>query len=246
MTNKDITVVDGKLDAAIIHRMINTISERAKNIIVTDAQSLAEAGDVIKTAKQMLKQVEEARKSYTSQLDFFKKNIMAQEKTLVAPLKSLIERIKTQSDIYLKAERERQEEARRQAEEAARKAQEAIANAQRIEAEAKARENAGFEMTAEDKKAIEEAHTLATNAVEVASTSMECSGASFEQHEGVGARVTWDYEIIDESILPRNMLSADKEKIKAILRQWKNEGKSIDEILVEGMKIFEKITTVFR
>ncbi len=58
--------------------------------------------------------------------------------------------------------------------------------------------------------------------------------------------VKWDYEIVDESLLPRELLRAFEPAIKAKVAGLKAMGGKIEEAKIAGLRIFERISTAWR
>lgn len=55
-------------------------------------------------------------------------------------------------------------------------------------------------------------------------------------------RVTWDYEVVDVTALPRELLMPNKGAIKGAIAAIKARGTKIDDAAIPGLRIFEKVS----
>jgi hypothetical protein len=62
----------------------------------------------------------------------------------------------------------------------------------------------------------------------------------------VSGAVRWDYEITDPDALPRELLQPNEAAIRAKIAGLKATSKNIDAAKIPGVRIFEKVQTVFR
>lgn len=62
----------------------------------------------------------------------------------------------------------------------------------------------------------------------------------------VSGSVRWDHEIVDASLLPRELLMPNDAAIKAKRDGLKAQGIKIDDAQIPGVRIFEKVGTTFR
>lgn len=189
--------------------------EPVKTMTVVDFQSSEGALEVAKKLKSYGSQVEKTRKEITEPLDAKKKEIMAYEKAIMAPLNEALAHVMNQINSFAaKQEQIRQAELRR-VEEERRKA----------EADLKARQHA-------DRKASEEASAVSPGMaslfgldprlmteepaqteerelIERAALTQEYNGRAWDagQQQIKGARKTWKCKAIDLDKVPREFLT---------------------------------------
>lgn len=213
---------------------------------VIDSPEMAEgAAEELGYINGAIKRLDEERLSLTRPLDESKKRIMAMfeaPKKRLQDAKSLLQ--KSLGD-YTAAERKRIEEERKKAEEH----QRAMAEQLRKEAEEKARiaaeamAAAEAECKTEDLEAAEALEQEA-QAVAAAANSVENMAAmpATPEHklEGVSSRENWDFEIIDENLIPREYLIPDLKKIRGVVKALKSGAK------ISGVKVFSTSTIVAR
>jgi hypothetical protein len=58
--------------------------------------------------------------------------------------------------------------------------------------------------------------------------------------------VRWDFEVVDIDAVPRELLQINDAAVKAKIAGLKATSKSIDDATIPGLRIFEKVQTVFR
>lgn len=221
-----------------VREKIAELTSKINSVVVKcdgDVEYLASA---MKSAKKIVKTINEARKSYTSKLDEEKQLIMSQEKILVRPIEEALAKAKQMTDEYL-AERQRiAEEARRKALEEAQKQAEA---ARKAEEEAQKQAEAARALGIP----VEPVNAYAPNNLPTTSlTPAEVS--SLSALDGIGARVSWDFEIVNPYDLPRCLLSPNIALIKAEIATLKKSGMKIEDVHVPGLRVYAKTTTVIR
>lgn len=201
---------------------------------------LAEAARRVKDAKGIIKQVEDARKAYTRQLDGLKKHLMGQESELVAPLKRVVDAYATLSAAYAEKKRLAQLEAQRIA---ARAAAEAQLAQERAAAQAKAAEALGI---APD-DAAKEAQAEAVKAAEHAANALsEQQLAALKPVAGVTIRTRWDFRVTDPDKVDRRFLILDASLVRAELQRLKKSGASLSSVHLDGIEVFETTSAVAR
>lgn len=62
----------------------------------------------------------------------------------------------------------------------------------------------------------------------------------------VTGRVDWDYEIVDASKLARELLEPNRAAIKARVASLKASGGKIEDAKIEGVRVFEKVVSIYR
>lgn len=189
-----------------IKDQIEALCKEGTEMVITDNDSFAHAGEFLRKIKQAQKQVDDTRKGMTRPLDESKKKIM----DLFRPVEQRIEKLELsikgslmvyQAEIDRKIRIEREELDRKNAEEMAQKQKDA-------------------EFFGESGVDIEPS-TAESMPVNVAPVAV-----------GISTKTVWAFEIVDESKLPREMLSADEKKIRAAVEFGMRN--------VPGLRIFEK------
>lgn len=213
----------------------------AATYAVTTAEQYQHGAEDLKRVKAAQKKLEETRTGLTKPIneslrrlnDFFRApadRLVAIEKTIKAALTRFAD----------EQERLRREEQRR-AEEAARRERERL-EAQAREAERKAREKAEQERKAAEEAAAagraEEAAKLQARAaateakaaekVEAIETRAAAVVAPIIQREapkvaGVATREVWRFEIIDPTLVPREYLAVDEQRIRKVVAALKGD-----------------------
>jgi hypothetical protein len=62
----------------------------------------------------------------------------------------------------------------------------------------------------------------------------------------ISGSIRWDFEITDDAALPRELLQPNEAAIRAKIAGLKATSKSIEDAKIPGLRIFEKVQTVFR
>lgn len=207
---------------------------------IDNDDELAEAARRVKDAKGVIKQVEEARKAYTRQLDGLKKHLMGQEAELVAPLKRVVDAYATLSAAYAEKKRQAQLEAQRAAAKAAAEAQLAQ---ERAAAQAKAAEALGIAESSAAKEAQAEADKAAEHAANALS---EQQLAALKPVAGVTLRSRWDFRVTDPDKVDRRFLVLDASLVRAELQRLKKSGASLSSVHLDGIEVFETTSAVAR
>ena len=186
---------------------IEQIETDARALEVVDDETRELAANIAGGAKKMIKAIDARTKEIIAPADSFIKSIRAFASKFT-------DRLKSAADLAAKKELqyiERLEMARREAE---KKAKEAAAKLQaEIDAEAQAK---GIEPIKIDAPIIPEPKTT---------TRTEAGITSY-------AVTIWDFEIINENEIPREICSPDLKKIREAIRMGIRE--------IKGCKIFEK------
>lgn len=177
------------LAIAEIKGQIEQLSREGTALVITDNESFAYAGEFARKIKQAQKQVDDTRKGMTRPLDESKKKIMDLFRPVEDRIAELERSVKGSMLVY---QTEVDRKIRIEREEQAKKDAEELA--QRMK---------DAEFFGETSVDIEPSkpETMPVNVAPVAS--------------GVSTKMVWTFEIIDESTLPREMLSVDTKKIKA-------------------------------
>ena len=211
------------------------IEEKAKSLAIHGINcddDLSAAASKVKEAKALIKKIEGARKAYTSQLDNRKKQLMAQEAEIVAPLKSIVFMYNTLSVQYAEYKHQRRLEAERAAAEAAEEAQ-------RKYEQAKAAAALGVDA----EKATAEAAEAAEKAASALSPEQM---ADLAPVANVAMRVKWDFRVTDAHAVPREFLEINNHAIRERLQSLKKQGVPLAQVAIPGIEVFETVSAVAR
>lgn len=206
------------------------VAAAAEIVTVADNDDFVAATAAIAKLAKHRKELDAARKSITGRLDDAKKEIMAQERTLAGSIEAEYNRLRAAAGDYatrLERERAEAERARREAEaEAAMKA-EADAAARASE-ESRARSLFGSD-------AVAAAAAPVAPVIPVVPDRAYAAG-------GRKQVVTYDFEVIDASVLDRKFMSVDEKKIRAFLQYAKAQGIDAEAIAEPGLKVKKSIS----
>lgn len=193
----------------------------AKSIEAVDSdETLQVAGDIQTKMTEAIKRLETERKNITSPIDDLKKKIMAEEKKLAAPLSDELTRIKNLTTAYATmCARRIEEETRRREIEEARLAEAAVA--------AEESDPFGFNGAA----------SVVPTRVPVAEMPKTAANRMVEK---------WDFRIVNEHLVPRELCSVDERKIRALLAQKKAEGYKADQLVIPGLAITSSVQVYAR
>lgn len=187
--------------------------------VISNDADLDRLSKIVARAKKLVKKLSEKRKEVTAPADEFKKQVMAVEKNETELLNKLIAHGVKLMGAYALAKARKAEEERR-----------AIEAQQAAIAEAEVERQRRAEAAA---SAFGVSNTVAAPSAPMPqlepTTRAKASNASF--------RETWTYEILNPTLVPRELCSPDPEKIKALLKSKKAEGYKTDEIVVQGLRI---------
>lgn len=232
-TNLALDIASG----VFVHRLAlqKALADKAAELdigtIATD-DDLSAAASKVKEAKALIKKVEEARKTYTSQLDALKKKLMAQEAELVAPLKNVVLMYNQLSAEYAEHKRQQRLEAERAAAKAAEEAQRKYEQAQAAAA-------LGVDATL----AAEEAAKAAERAAN-ALTPQQLD--ALKPVAGVSMRTRWDFRVTDPDKVDRRFLIVDASLVRAELQRLKKSGAALSTVHLDGIEVFETTAAVIR
>ena len=236
--DKDLQIVEGifvgKND---LQNFVETLALKLDIPHINNDDELAEAARRVKDAKNVIKQVEEARKAYTRQLDGLKKHLMGQEAELVAPLKRVVDAYATLSAAYAEKKRQAQLEAQRVA---ARAAAEAQLAQERAAAQAKAAEALGISAPTSAQADADKAAERAANALS------EQQLAALKPVAGVTLRTRWDFRVTDPDKIDRRFLILDASLVRAELQRLKKSGATLSSVHLDGIEVFETTSAVAR
>lgn len=183
---------------------------------ILNSEGYEQAGRLLVTVKEAKKEVEATRFEMTRPLDESKSAIMAFFKPFTSRLMGVEDRINSAIGAYKrKGEAERVERQRKLDQEAAKERANLEARAQRAEASGKA----------EKAEALREQSQSVVTAVAASEPT---------KLAGIAEREVWQYEITNESLLPREHLMPNEKSIGAVVRALK------DKAVIPGVRIFSK------
>jgi len=252
MNGKDIVVANVSSDAldkqaAWLAKRDTIVAEADKIQSVETDADLEKSGWLQAQVSSLIKDLSKARLALTRPLDAVKSEIMAREKEMTVTLDAHFARIKRLNDAYAtkkfeaaeaerkrieKIERERAEaeaHAERQREEAAR----AEADSKRAEARALFGESAVVD--AAPVPPPQQPAPMFTPSIIPQATSPHTASNSFVE--------TWEFEVIDDSKVPRNFLSVDEKKLREHIQFAKTSKRDIESIVIPGVRVFKRINT---
>lgn len=218
-------VIIGKEDE--VTKEVMTVETQAKGLKVIDTASYVAAGELWKSIKALRKKVADTFDDIIKAAHLAHKKAVEKKKMHDEPLDAA-ERIvkKAMSDYDAEQERIRQAEQRR-LEEIARKAAEEQALLDAIAAEEEARRNgATKEEAAKEAEAVIAEPVYTAPVVLPKATPKLAGGPVFQKR--------WDFEVVNESLIPRQYLSVDLVKIRQVVTALK------DQANIPGIKVFEK------
>jgi hypothetical protein len=209
-------VITGQEEQAInnsVETTALTTAQQAKAITVTDAEGYNSASEMVRGIVAIRRQVEQTFAPMKKKAHEAWKEVVAQEKKLLEPLEDAETYLKRQIGGYVareEAARREQEnrlrlEAQKLAEEAARREAEEAALASAIAAEQQ-----GDTATAEAVLAA----PIKTAPVFVAPIIVP---RTVQKQEGLSARKTYKFRVVNESLVPREYLKVDEVKIGQVV-----------------------------
>jgi len=206
------------------------VAAAAEIVTVADNDDFEAATAAISKLAKHRKELDAARKAITGRLDDVKKEIMAQERTLAGSIEAEYNRLRAAAGDYatrLERERAEAERARREAEAEA---------AMKAEAEAAAQVD-----NADRARSLFGSDAVAAAAVPVAPVMPVVPDRAY----AAGGRkqvVSYDFEVIDATLLDRKFMSVDEKKIRAFLQYAKAQGIDADAIAEPGLKVKKSIS----
>lgn len=195
-----------------------TVIEQANAVTITDSQGYMAAGELWKAIKALKDQVVDTFKPIIDKAHAAHKEALAQKAKIFDPLDTASRTVKSLMEKY-----DREQEAIRQAEE--RRLQEI---ARKAEEDRKLQEALAMEATGNK----EEAQVIINEEVYVPPVIVP--KAVPKMSGGPVYRTIWDFEIINEALIPRQYLIPDLVKIGGVARALKKEAK------IPGVNVWEK------
>lgn len=192
------------------------ITEAARSIEVIDKASADRASELIVAGKKLIKAVKEYFEPMKKAADESKRRILETERQELSKIEPIVSELSAKVSRWLADEERR----RREAEEAKRRAE---MERLRLEAEleAKAREAAQIKNEAE-RRFVEDVIIAAALCREAELEPIPEIPAAAKA-DGVSLRDNWTFEIIDESLIPREYLIPDEVKIRKVVVALKDK-----------------------
>lgn len=243
---------------AAVRPTLAAITEQTRNLTITAPDQYERAGELLKTVKGALKQIEDQRTSITKPINESLRNANAHAKAAAAPFEDAERRIKSAMIVYSDEQDRIRREAQRRADEEASRERERLA-AQAAETARKAREKADQERRAAEAAAnegrIEDAARHAAKADGIEERATEKVGAIEERAAeavapvvqldsgkvaGTSKRELWKFEVTNENAVPREYLMVDEVKIGGVVRALKGGTK------IPGVRVYPVTTLASR
>jgi hypothetical protein len=202
-----------------LEKKVFTYPEKAKSIQVINQESLTEANQFLLAIKSLRNEVDNAWNPVIESAHKAHKQAIEQKRKFENPLIEAEKLTKSSISKYL----QEQERIRRDAEEARRRIEE---EKRRLEEEA-LKKAMGAKTEKEVEKIIEEA-AVKENQIEIPKIQ------EAPKTEGISMRDNWQFEIFDETLIPREYMIPDQVKIGKVVRALK------DKANVPGVRVFNQ------
>ena len=213
-----------------------TLASQAEGLVVRDQETANRASELILAGKEMIKRIRDYFAPLKRAADESKRKLLEAEKAELSKIEPVVEKLSAS----LTAWRLEQERKRREAEEAARRAE---LERKRLEEELlrKAEEARRLE---EEKKRLEGEEAAKKAREELERKALEEIAAKEAEiippppipekpkTEGLTLRENWTFEIVDESLIPREYLVPDPVKIRKMVQVMK------DRTNIPGIRVF--------
>lgn len=201
------------------------------NTLIVSRATIDSAKSLVKDAQKIEKIIEDKRKEITAPLLEQQRGYKAFADNLVKELSDGIKGLREQiKNFEIAEEKIRLEELRKIEEERARVAAEMRkAEEERAKLEAEAKAN-GTPLT--------DIPQVTMPVSDVSELDLRMREKELEQSKSKALRTTWDYKIVDESLIPRQYMIPDEKKLRAAIKAGFHE--------IPGLEIFEAPTLVLR
>lgn len=200
----DVITFTPPAEAGALAPQVTSTQARALAAVITDAESYAYAGDLLISIATLRKGVEAAFDPLIRHAHETHAAIIAEKKRHVGPLDESERELKGRISVYLLAEeKKRREEELRMRELARKEAEErAIAEAVQLEAEG-------------------DAAGAAAVLADPTPAPLVVVQSSVPKVAGLSSRETWDFEVTDASLIPREYLAVDMVRIRGVVKALK-------------------------
>lgn len=213
----------------------------AKDITaVDDDAGLERAGRVQTDLSKLIKDIETQRMNITRPLDGLKKSIMDKAAELTSPLNAELARVKALNTVYAtrksqEAEAERKRLLKIQQDEAAAK----VKADQEREATAQSAASSVFGAAAKADTSEPQplpvdpfAPPVGVPTIIPRATAPKSSANAFTE--------VWKFEVLDEKLVPREFLSVDETKIRAMLNYKKSLKCAVEDVVIPGVRVYKE------
>lgn len=197
-------------------------ASKLAEIIITTNEENAKASLVIRGLRGLKQTVKDTFRPHIQSANKLWKDLLADEKKYLEPIEAAEEIVENKIKEFIRVEEQKRLEAQRKADELARK--EAEKEKARLLKQAEKLENKGNIEEAEAK--MQEAATVTPFAPTVESKAVK--------QKGITTGKVWKFEIVDESLLPREYLIPDEIQIRKQVTVWKEKAS------IPGVKIWSE------
>ncbi len=184
---------------------LEVITAQAGSLRIVSPEAYEDAGQLLKTIKGALRQIETQRTSITAPMNEALRNANAQAKAAAAPFEAAEKRIKSAMITYSDEQERLRQEEQRKADERARKEREKL-EAQAAKAAASGKDDRAVQL--EERAAAVVAPVINREPPKVT---------------GVSTREVWKFEVTDPSLVPRQFLEVDEAKIRRVVQAMKGD-----------------------
>jgi hypothetical protein len=238
-------------DVATLEQKAQSLATQANALTVTDASSFQRASEFLKAIATYMQEVGEVLDPIVDGAYQAHKIAVRQRDALLGPAKSaklvLGDRMAAWEQEQARLRREAELRAQREREQAEREARErAAAETRRLQQEAETRrleEAAQLEArgdTAGAERLISEPVAPPVVVAPAPVFAPQPMVAAAPKVEGVSFRTDWDFEIVDESLIPSMYKAPDEKKIRGVVKAMKGATN------IPGIRVFEKRITSVR
>jgi len=192
------------------------ITEAARSIEVIDKASADRASELIVAGKKLIKQVKEYFEPMKKAADESKRRILETERQELSKIEPIVSELSAKVSRWLADEERR----RREAEEAKRRAE---MERLRLEAELEAKAREAAQIKNEAERRFVEDQIITEAAQREAELQPVPDIPAPAKADGVNLRDNWTFEIVDESLIPREYLIPDEVKIRKVVVALKDK-----------------------
>lgn len=191
------------------------LPERVRTLVIADDATYAQAAELFLTINGLIKEVEATFDPVIAKAHATHKEACAQKKRYYDPLMSSKTVVSTRMSVYRNAQEQLKREEQRQA-----------------QADAALQEAVDAEAVGDTTHAEQALNGQGVVAVPLAAPTPIVAGVSFTER--------WDYEVVDESLVPREFLMLDAVKIRRVVTALKAQTQ------IPGIRAIAKTSVVGR
>jgi cell division septum initiation protein DivIVA len=203
--------VPGQIDTEAI-----VISEASAGLEVTDKASADRASEIIVAGKKLIKAIKDYFDPMKKAADEAKRRILETERQELSKIEPIVSELSAKVSRWLADEERR----RREAEEARRQAE---LERLRLEAELEVKAREAEQIKNESERRRVEDRIIAEVARREAELEPIPDVPVAAKADGVNLRDNWTFEIVDESLIPREYLIPDEVKIRKVVIALKDK-----------------------